>query len=170
MPDTYTLYKLIILYTLNEAGFPITNAQMTEFVLNKGYTTYFVLQEVIGELIDAELILPMKHSDRTEYTITEEGRVTIQYFGDRISEAIRSDIRAFLRDKGCVMKNEAAVTADYYKTTAHEYAVRCRVREKGSDLIDMTITVPTEVQAEATAIKWKTKHQELYAHIMKELL
>ena len=59
MPDTYTLYKLIILYTLNEAGFPITNAQMTEFVLNKGYTTYFVLQEVIGELIDAELILPM---------------------------------------------------------------------------------------------------------------
>ena len=68
MPDTYTLYKLIILYTLNEAGFPITNAQMTEFVLNKGYTTYFVLQEVIGELIDAELILPMRNASGASFS------------------------------------------------------------------------------------------------------
>ena len=41
MSETFTLYKLIILYMLDKVDFPLTNAQISEFILNKGYTTYF---------------------------------------------------------------------------------------------------------------------------------
>ena len=36
--DTYTLYKLIVLYMLDNLDFPLTNSQISEFVLEKGYT------------------------------------------------------------------------------------------------------------------------------------
>jgi len=56
MSETFTLYKLIILYMLNKVDFPLTTSQISEFVLDKGYTTYFKLQEAISELTQSELI------------------------------------------------------------------------------------------------------------------
>ena len=56
MSEPLTLYKLIILYMLEKVDFPLTNAQISGFILDKGYTTYFHLQQAISELIDSELI------------------------------------------------------------------------------------------------------------------
>ena len=41
MAEPLTLYKLIILYMLDKVNFPLTNSQISEFTLDKGYTTYF---------------------------------------------------------------------------------------------------------------------------------
>ena len=54
MSETFTLYKLIILYMLNKVDFPLTTSQISEFVLDKGYTTYFKLQEAISELTQSD--------------------------------------------------------------------------------------------------------------------
>ena len=45
--EALTLYKLIVLYMLNKVNFPLTNAQISEFVLGREYTTYFTLQEAV---------------------------------------------------------------------------------------------------------------------------
>ena len=42
-----TLYKLMALYMLNKVNFPLTNSQLTQFFLDKEYTTYFTLQQVL---------------------------------------------------------------------------------------------------------------------------
>ena len=36
---------------LNKVDFPLTNSQISEFILDEGYTTYFKLQQAISELI-----------------------------------------------------------------------------------------------------------------------
>ena len=51
-----------------------------------------------------------------------------------------------------------------------EYSVRCQVIESGLPLIDLTITVPTEAEAEKIAVNWEKKNQEIYAYIMAHLL
>ena len=48
MAEPLTLYKLIILYMLKKVAFPLTNAQISEFVLDQEYTTYFTLQQAIS--------------------------------------------------------------------------------------------------------------------------
>ena len=35
--DPLTLYKLIVLYMLNRVDFPLTKAQITDFILEKEY-------------------------------------------------------------------------------------------------------------------------------------
>ena len=49
MSETYTLYKLIVLYMLDKVDFPLTTSQISEFILEKEYTTYFKLQETLAE-------------------------------------------------------------------------------------------------------------------------
>jgi len=170
MPEALTLYKLMILYLLKHSDSSLSNGQLTEFILGKGYTDYIVFSETLGDLSDADLISSAKHAGRTDYSLTDKGRTTIGYFENRIPAPIREDIRAFLKEKHNDIKNELAVTADWYKTANHDYAVLCRIREGNGYLMELTVTVPTEVQAESTAIKWKSRYQELYAHIMQELL
>ena len=56
MSEPLTLYKLIVLYMLTRVNFPLTNSQISNFVLDAGYTTYFTLQQTFSELIESSLI------------------------------------------------------------------------------------------------------------------
>ena len=56
MAEPFTIYKLTILNMLDKAGFPLTNTQLTRFFLDLEYTDYFRVQQVIGDLVDADLI------------------------------------------------------------------------------------------------------------------
>ena len=57
MAEPFTIYKLTILYMLDKAGFPLSNTQISNFFLEKEYTDYFRVQEVIGDLVNADLII-----------------------------------------------------------------------------------------------------------------
>lgn len=57
MAEAFKLYKLIILYMLDKVDFPLTNSQISEFILNEGYTTYFKLQQALSELLDSGLFV-----------------------------------------------------------------------------------------------------------------
>ena len=56
MAEALTQYKLLVLYMLDHVDFPLTNTQISSFVLEKDYTTYFTIQQVISELLSTDLI------------------------------------------------------------------------------------------------------------------
>ncbi len=58
MAEPCTLYKLIILYMLDRVDFPLTNSQISSFLLDRGYTNYFTLQQAFSELEEANLVKP----------------------------------------------------------------------------------------------------------------
>ncbi len=170
MSETFTLYKLIVLYMLSKVDFPLTNAQISEFILDKGYTTFFKLQQALSELKDAELIREETVHNRTLYHLTDDGEESIFYFKNKISKPIQDDIDQFLKEKKYDLKNETAIKADYYKNTAGEFSVRCQVTEQQEPLIDLTLSVPTEAEAEKIAANWQKKNQSIYAWLMAQLL
>ena len=170
MAETLTLYKLIILYMLDKVEFPLSNAQISEFILEKEYTDYFTVQQAVSELLDAGLIRLVPLRSTSLYRITPEGEKTLAYFGKKISSPIREDIDSFLAQRRLALRNAHSTPADYYRTPSGEFAARCRVLEKDSALIDLTLTLPTQQQAEAVCSHWKEKSQELYAAIMSALL
>lgn len=170
MANSFKLYKLIILYMLEKVDFPLTNSQISEFILDEGYTNYFKLQQAISELIESGFVHEESTHNRTFYHLTEEGAQTIQFFRNDISAEIQKDIDQFLEDKKYELKNEVSVKSDYYRNSNMEYSVRCQVIEHGFPLIDLTVTAPTEAEAETIANNWNQKNEEIYAMIMASLL
>ena len=169
MAEAYKLYKLIILYMLDKVDFPLTNSQISEFILNEGYTNYFTLQQTISELAESGFVREESTHSRTFYHLTEEGAQTLHFFKNDISPAIQDDIDTFLTKKKYELKNEVSVKADYYQNSKGDYSVRCQVFEQGSTLIDLTITAPTEAEAQTMSNNWTKKNQEVYAAIMASL-
>ena len=170
MAEAYKLYKLIILYMLDKVDFPLTNSPISEFILNEGYTNYFTLQQTISELAESGFVREESTHSRTFYHLTEEGAQTLHFFKNDISPAIQDDIDTFLTKKKYELKNEVSVKADYYQNSKGDYSVRCQVFEQGSTLIDLTITAPTEAEAQTMSNNWTKKNQEVYAAIMASLL
>jgi hypothetical protein len=170
MTEALTLYKLIILYMLNKVNFPLTNAQFSSFLLEKEYTTYFTLQQAISELIDSDLIKVSTIRNSSHYSITENGLHTLTFFQKKISVPIRQEIDDFLFHNKYELRNEVSVIADYLKNTNQEYVVQCRVKEKYSDVINITLTVPDKAQAIAMCKNWEKKNHLIYDFIMTELM
>ncbi len=170
MAETLTLYKLIILYMLDKVDFPLTNSQISDFILDKGYTTYFKLQQALSELSEESMIQKESTHNRTLYHLTEDGAESIHLLKDKISASIQDDIEHFLQEKQYDLKNEVSVKADYAKNASQEYSVRCQVFENHEPLIDLTLSVPTEKEAASIALNWQKKNQEIYAWLMAQLL
>lgn len=164
-----TLYKLMVLYMLKEVSFPLTNSQLCQFFLDKEYTTYFTLQQVLGELIDSGLIKDRRSGSSTRYEITQDGAQTLSFFGDDIGAAAVSDMDAYLSENKFRLRSEAGTTADYYKSDSQNYTVHCEVREGRTVLIGLDISVPDEKQAQQISANWKEKSQQVYSSIMRKL-
>ena len=155
---------------LEKVDFPLTTSQISEFILDKGYTTYFKLQETLSEMVDSGLLRVETTHNRTLYHLTEDGAERLQVFMNKISPAILSDIDEFLKEKKYDLKEEVAIKSDYYLNTNHEYEVRCQIVENGFSLIDLKITVPTEIEAETIASNWSKESQEIYTSLLSQLL
>jgi len=61
LAKSFTLYKLIILYMLNEVDFPLTNSQISEFILDEGYTTCFKVQQALSALSKGKTVIMIAH-------------------------------------------------------------------------------------------------------------
>lgn len=170
MAESTTLYKLIILYMLDKVNFPLTNSQISEFILEREYTNYFIVQQALSESLDSNLIRIESTYQRTIYHLTDEGKETIDFFVQDISPAIREEIDLYLDEKKYDLRHDTDIVADYYLNTDHEYSVNLQIKENSISLINLTISVPTEELAESIANNWNNKNQEVYALIMQHLL
>ena len=167
--DPLTLYKLIILYMLDRVDFKLTSAQISSFILEKEYTNYMTLQQVISDLLAADLIKADTLRNRTYYEITDEGQKTLSYFGNRISSAIITDIHTYLKEKNLELKNEASITANYDRSITGGYDAELTAKEKNVELVKIKLNVPTEEMAETLCDNWYNKNQQIYKYLMQEL-
>ena len=145
---------------LSKAGFPLTNTQISNFFLS----------EVLGDLVDADLILAESTHSNTQYTLTAAGKETLGFFKDKITDGIEADVIKFFEKNKLEFRQENSILADYYKTTNQKYAVRCQVRSDSNTIIDLTLSVSTKEQAEAICNNWKNQNEDVYAYLMDMLL
>ncbi|MCM1189892.1 MAG: DUF4364 family protein [bacterium] len=169
LQDPLTLYKLIVLYMLNRVTFPMTTAQVSDFILEKDYTSFLTLQQVINELTDTGLILSETIRNRTHLSVTAEGRETLQFFQNRINSAIKEDIDTYFRENEYTLRNEVSVLGDYYKSTSGEYEAHLIAKDRGIRLVDITISVPDEATASSICDNWQKKNQSIYRYLTQEL-
>lgn len=170
LTEPMTLYKLMILYMLKKINSPLTNTQLSDFFLNREYTTFFVLQKALSELGEAGLITMESTHNSSRYEISKEGEQTLEFFGKKISPAIIEDIKEYIKENGFRIRNEVGSIANFYKSTCSDYIVHCEVKEGKNILIGLDISVPDEETAELMANHWSSQSQEIYQFIMRKLM
>ena len=168
--DAFTLYKLIILYMLDQAGISLTNAQISDFILEMEYTNYFNIQSAITELEENNFISLETIRNSTHVHLTDEGKAVLGYCIQDISDAIKRDVKAYLEKNRAESMEETLVLADYYEAAKNEYTARCIVKDGTSNAVEINLNVASEDEASTICAKWKEKSQEIYAYLIQQLL
>lgn len=168
--DQLALYnKLLVLYMLNRVSFPLTQAQIYDFLLEQNYVNFMNLQRAITELVDTGFVTAKSQHNRTYLSITAEGQETITYFKNRIDTSLKQEIDRFLNANQFQLRNEASVLADYNTILSGDYEVHLSVKEKDEPVVEVTLSVPNKETAEAVCINWKKKNQEIYQYLVGQL-
>lgn len=170
MAEPTTIYKLIILYMLEQVDFPLTNTKISNFFLDKNYTTYFTIQQVINDLVESELLVFENTHSNTQYRLTASGRETLHFFEDKISDGIRNDVSDYFATNQIELKQDADILADYYKTTNQDYGVHCQLKQQNHPIVDITLSVKTLEMAEAICQNWKEQSENVYDMLMDILV
>ena len=168
--DTFMLYKLMILYILSRVDFPLSNAQLTAFILEKEYTNYFNIQRAISELLDDEYIAVKTIRNSSLYIITDTGNETLLFFDNLISSGIKEDIEEYLSQNKYELKEDVSTPADYTHIKKGEFSVHLSVIERDTHIIDLILSVPTEEEALLMCNKWSYKSSDIYTYLMSALL
>ena len=167
--EQITTYKLMILYLLKQVRFPLTRAQLSDFML-KEYCTFFAFQQAVQELLDSHLMKESPVRNYVRFEITREGEEALEYFGNKIPEVIRKEMDAFLEENKIRLRTEMGIVSSYQENENGEYQVSCEVREGKSVLIKLDLAVPTKEQAQIICERWHDSNEAVYAAVMQELL
>lgn len=162
------LYKLIILYMLDRVDFPLTESQISQFVLDQDYTNYFNLQIAINELIENDFIKPTTERNHSLYEITEQGKEAIELFEFQIPDTIKLNILNYLKEQKIELRNESAISSDYYPSN-NEYIAQCSIKERNQTLLEIKLSVPTQEQAIHICDSWRDKSEEIYQYLIQEI-
>lgn len=169
LQEPLTLYKLIILYLLKRAALPLSRRRVCDFILEKGYTNYFLLSQAIGELIDAGMIASESINGRAHLTLTAEGSQTLAFFQTNISDVTKEEINSYLKENKLELISEISVTANYDKASSGEFEAHLQAMERGIPLIQLTLSVPEESTAAAICRNWREKNEEIYRMLAEKL-
>ena len=170
LSEPMTLYKLMILYMLKQVKFPLTNSNISDFFVSKEYTTYFIVQQALSELLESNLLSVENINNNSRYEMTKEGKEALSFFEKQISPAIITDINEFIQTNKFRMRNEVSTTAEYNKLPGNDLIVNCEVLEGKTPLINIEINSPDEEQANIMKNNWRSCSQDIYQYIMKRLL
>ena len=156
---------------LEQAGLPLTNAQISEFILEMEYTNYFTIQSTIQSLQENHFVTLETIRDKTtKISSTPEGSEVLGFCTKDISDAIKQDVKHYLDKNYAEIVEETQVVADYFEVNKEEFTARCLVRDGTSNVIELNLNVASENEARTICSKWKDKSQEIYGYLIHQLL
>lgn len=167
--DTLMLYKLIILYILDRLDFPITNTELTYFIVDRNYCDHITINNILQELIEDKFVEMESAHNVFSYRITAAGKETLSFFYTRISVAIRDEIDAYLSEKEYQLREMVSTSADYYESKKNEFVVELRVVERDSELVHINLLVTSAAEADLMCNRWKECSADIYGYLISTL-
>lgn len=164
-PDSLKLYKLIILYFLQETGQEMSNAILSDFILEHGYTDYLSIQETLSGLTEDGQIQKKQTHNAAYYRLSERGKETLSYFGEQLPKGTKDQIHDYLKKNKIAITKAMSVITDYECIKKNEYLATGTIKERGSTLLEVSINLPTKEAAMKACNNLKAHQEELYQAI-----
>lgn len=148
---------------------PLSNSDISDYILDKGYTDSIKLQVAINELIDETLIVSTPMHNRTYLELTKEGTATIESLESRISTQVRSNIYEYLILKKSELAEKHSLLTSY-QATGTGFKANLIARDKDEELINLSLSFPTEALAISACDNFKKQSSEIYSYLINKLM
>ena len=166
--------KLLLLYLINRMEFPMSRAQVTDFVDGTEFMDYFTLQQTLAVMVESGHLDATEENaldnSTTRYAVTDVGQTTLEYFERHIPWSKRQAIDRYITENRGKIKKDYENTATYFPNVENdEFIVKCGVYEDKRALLELFVSVDTREQAKLIQSNWRSNASVLYQRIIEAL-
>lgn len=161
--------KLMILMLINDLQTPLTNEEITDIVMNSGLINYISLQHYITELCELSMLDRIPNEDKFYYLLTENGRVSLDFFKVRIPQHLQTKIEGIVKDYKKKQPVKTDIEADFRKIDDDNYEVSLNISENRAPILNINVNVMSSKHAKLICKKWKDKAPYLYGDVINLL-
>lgn len=161
--------KLKLLYILNFIDLPLTNIEITNYILEYDMMDYFTLQQLLSDLCDAKFTVIRSNNGNEYYSVSEAGKAALEMFSDKLPEYFKKEAEMNFSHLRKLIKKQRELFGHYYKRKDDEYIVSLQVTENSSIIFNLSINVPTETLAKNIIRKWEISPEDIFGQIMNTL-
>lgn len=162
--------KILICYLLSALKDPLSKSQMNEVLTGNGLVNYFQFADALEELVqDGHIkVIEEMRPEGEFYRLLPKGKMTALEFErslpltvreKSVNSALQIQKKARLRSQ-----NKAEI-----EKTKDGYIVTCLMKDIGSDLLQLSLFVPTKEQAERVKERFLDDPEILYRSVLDSL-
>jgi len=161
--------KVFILFLLDEMHYPLTESVIAEIVDESGNVGRFDFKECFSELVERGHVIKHGEGETAEYTVSEAGHNVASELQGSLHDKMREDTRIAALRRLSLHKRGAVPKCTVTPTEDGRYTVRCEITEKGSPLLDTSVTVLSATEAEAIRKHFAESPEEVMRGILSVL-
>ncbi|HBN86357.1 MAG TPA: hypothetical protein DDZ89_21240 [Clostridiales bacterium] len=158
--------KLILLYILRKLDMPVTNRQLTQLVLSHRLMNYFIMQQMLLELIDSAYVDAQVDENKEQIKISQQGRDVLNYFMGMIPPYLKLKVDTKVLPESTVDKLTDYATAEYYPVGLDSFKILLNVNQDSENAMKITLTTNDLDYAKKIVKKWNEKSDQMADRIM----
>ncbi len=163
--------KLLILYALDQMGFPVKSDVIEEMMSATDLINSFDCRAALNELISSGQIVNMATKNNTaRYTISSNSKEGLAAFYTRIPTSAREKAAAYIKENRTKLGRKQEYLSDYFKNADGTYSVILKIESAEFTLMDLKLIIPDRNKAKWIYKNWATKAPIIYEGIYDSLI
>ena len=164
--------KLIVLFVFDKMESALSERTIVEMcTAGNDWLNYMDCMELLPKLLDDGFICRLPSSDDEPlYSITTDGRESLNNIYINIPKSIREEISSFIKKNSGRLRNRQECKSDYYLNTDGTYTVFLKILAPVQPMLELKFVVPDKKTAQNIYKNWECKASELYSAIYDTLV
>lgn len=167
-----SINKLIILFVFDKMETALSERTVVEMCSTwNTWLNYMDCVDLLPRLVDdGFLCLAAVSEDETLYSITPDGRDSLNNFYIMIPKSIRNEIITFVKNNSGKLRNRQECKADYFQNADGTYTVFLKILAPVQPMLELKFVLPDKKTAQKIYKNWESKASELYSAIYETLV
>lgn len=164
--------KLIVLFVFDKMESALSSNTILDICSrNNSWLNQMDCLELLPRLLDDGFICRVASPDEEPlFTITSDGRESLNNFYINIPKSVRDDISAYVKKNSGKLRNRQECKADYFQNVDGTYTVFLVIRAPVQPMLELKFVVPNKKTAQRIYKSWESKAPDLYSAIYDTLV
>ncbi len=164
--------KLIVLFVFDKMETALSERTIADTcTLGNGWLNYMDCMDILPRLVDDGFICRISSPEEEPlYTLTSDGRESLNNFYITIPKSIRDEITAFIKKNSGKLRNRQECKSDYFQNVDGTYTVYLKILAPVQPMLELKFVVPDKKTAQNIYKNWESKASDLYSAIYETLV
>jgi len=160
--------KVLILYLLNKIFDGIKN-NLYKIVSSSKDINYFYFQELIADLMSANLICSFEQDEESFIKITTEGKKALELTKSLLPGLLKLKADTIFKEENSNIVEESSVVTEFIPKDENNYTITCKIVEQNETIFEVSVYAASREKAKQISDNWKSNATTLYPQILELL-